>query len=61
MTERTPPAMVSVYGGDDGKTCLGFILTRHHDFEAFDADEKSLGRFPTMTAAADAVSEARAK
>jgi len=61
MTERKPPAMLSVYGGDDGKTCIGFVITRRHGFEAFDADERSLGVFHDMTAAADAVSEARAK
>jgi len=61
MTERKPPAMVSVYGGDDGKTCIGFVITRRHNFEAFDRDERSLGKFPTMQDAADAVSEVKAK
>jgi hypothetical protein len=48
------PTLVSVY---DGTTCLGCILGRGPDgFEAFDAVERSLGIFPTMKAAADAIS-----
>jgi hypothetical protein len=53
-----PPPMVSVF---DGRECIGFVMTRRRGFEAFTADERSLGIFPTMQDAADAVSEARAK
>lgn len=58
MSERKSPALVSVY---DGRECIGFVITRRHGFEAFDADERSLGKFPTMQDAANAVSETKAK
>jgi hypothetical protein len=39
-----------------GKVCLGFVLARGEaGFEAFGADEKSLGRFPTQHEAAAAI------
>ena len=48
------PAMLSVY---DGQRCLGHIIARgKRGFEAFDADDCSLGTFPTEHEAADAVS-----
>jgi hypothetical protein len=56
MNERKPPAMVSVF---DGRECIGFVITRRHGFEAYTADERSLGIFPTMQDAADAVSNAK--
>ena len=47
-------AMLSVY---DGQRCLGHIIVRgKRGFEAFDADDCSLGTFPTEHEAADAVS-----
>lgn len=43
----------------DGQTCVGFLLPRGKvGFEAFDAADKSLGTFPDMKSAADAVCEA---
>ena len=48
------PAMLSVY---DGQRCLGHIIARgKRGFEAFDADDCSLGTFPTEHEAADAAS-----
>jgi hypothetical protein len=50
------PQMLSVY---DGRTCLGHIIARgKRGFEAFDADDNSLGTFPTDQEAADAVTGA---
>jgi hypothetical protein len=47
--------MVSVY---EGRTCAGFILNRGRlGFEAFTADHRSLGTYPTQRAAADALME----
>jgi hypothetical protein len=37
--------------------CAGFILCRRHKFEAFDADEKSLGIFETESGAVSAVTQ----
>jgi hypothetical protein len=38
--------------------CIGFLLSRGKlGFEAFGANEKSLGIFPNEKAAADAISE----
>ena len=49
-------AMLSVY---DGQRCLGRILQRgKRGFEAFDAEDHSLGTFPTNQEAADAVTRA---
>jgi hypothetical protein len=54
MTRTASPTMVSVY---DGRECLGFVLSRGcRGFEAFRADEKSLGLFPNRRDAANAVS-----
>jgi hypothetical protein len=45
---------VSVY---DDKTCIGFIINRGRaGFEAFDADQNSLGTFPSEKDAANAIS-----
>jgi hypothetical protein len=47
------PAIVTVYSG---KICLGFVLARGDaGFEAFSADEKSLGLFPSPHEAAAAI------
>jgi hypothetical protein len=45
--------MVSVYSG---QCCIGFVINRGTaGFEAFNADEKSLGLFPTQREAAAAI------
>lgn len=45
--------MTAVY---DGQRCVGFILNRGpQGFEAFDADEQSMGCFPTAQEAARAI------
>jgi len=50
----TVPAMLSVYSG---RTVLGFIINRGRaGFDAYTADEKSIGTYPTQKAAADAIS-----
>jgi hypothetical protein len=42
----------------DGRVCLGFIIGRGRDgFEAFNANDKSVGLFGTVKLAADALSE----
>ena len=51
MTAR--PTLVSVY---DGQRCAGFILSRGcAGFEAFDAEQHSLGTFATEREAARAI------
>jgi hypothetical protein len=35
----------------------GFILCRRHEFEAFDADVKSIGLFKTEDAAVEAITQ----
>ena len=46
---------LAVYDGEPLR-CIGFILPRgKSNVEAFDADDRSLGLFPTQRAAADAV------
>jgi hypothetical protein len=51
MTAASPLAYVY-----DGRRCLGFILARGKPgFEAFDADDKSVGLFPSQREAANAV------
>jgi hypothetical protein len=53
MTDKT--TMLSVYSG---RTCVGFILQRgKREYEAFAADDKSLGVFSTAPEAASVVSE----
>ena len=45
--------MVAVY---DGRACLGHVLERGKaGFEAFDADNRSLGIFPSQREAAAAI------
>jgi hypothetical protein len=57
-TRITSPPMVSVF---DGRKCLGIVLSRGpKGFEAFTADERSLGLFPTQADAANALSAAEA-
>jgi hypothetical protein len=49
-------AMLSVY---DGQRCLGRILQRgKRGYEAFDADDNSLGIFSTTNEAANAITRA---
>jgi hypothetical protein len=56
MTKAT---LVSVF---DGRKCLGIVLSRGpKGYEAFTADERSLGLFPTQEAAANALSAAGAR
>jgi hypothetical protein len=54
-TAAKPSApMVSVYSG---RTCIGFVLNRGvAGYEAFTADQRSLGLFKTQREAADAIS-----
>jgi hypothetical protein len=41
----------------DGRTCIGFLLPRGKaGVEAFDAEDASLGIYPTTKGAADAIS-----
>jgi hypothetical protein len=48
------PALLSVF---DGRRCAGFLLHRGPaGWEAFTADEISLGTYPTQKAAANAIS-----
>jgi hypothetical protein len=48
-------ALVSIY---DGRTCVRHVLNRGRaGFELFNADEHSLGLFPTERAAIDALEE----
>ena len=55
MTDR-PPTMLSVY---DGQSVQGFVLARGKvGFQAYTADQVSLGLFRTATEAADAISAA---
>jgi hypothetical protein len=43
----------------DGRECRGFVLARGRlGFEAFDRQERSLGLFKTVAAAANAVADA---
>jgi hypothetical protein len=58
MTASSKPApLVSVY---DGQQCIGFILARGRSgFEAFTADEKSLGTYTSQRDAAEVISGGR--
>lgn|SRR5215472_16841039 len=52
--EGRKPTMASVF---DGRKFIGTVLARGvRGYEAFDANEKSLGLFSTQTAAANAIS-----
>ena len=47
---------------DQHRHCLGHVLDRGwRGFEAFDLDDRSLGRFADLTAAADAAADAVAE
>jgi hypothetical protein len=49
------PTLLAVF---DGRECAGFILARGvSGWEAFSADQKSLGLFPTQREAASALDE----
>jgi hypothetical protein len=51
---HTTLSTLSVY---DGRCHIGFLLLRGRaGVEAFDADDRSLGLFPDMKTAADAIS-----
>jgi hypothetical protein len=55
----TSSPMVSVYSG---RTCLGFVFCRGRaGFEAFDAEQRSLGIFPPQREAAAAIPEIEAE
>jgi hypothetical protein len=41
-----------------GTRCVGFLLSRGRDVEAFDRNTRSLGLYPNQRTAADAVCEA---
>ena len=59
-----PTSMLSIYlpgAGGRSTRCIGFVMPRRQDFEAFEADTKSLGLFPNQKAAADAISAAARK
>jgi hypothetical protein len=49
---RPPTSRFSIY---DGRRCEGFIASRYSGWKAFDSGDQSLGIFPTMNAAANAV------
>jgi hypothetical protein len=56
MTAVSPLAYVY-----DGRRCLGHIIARGKaGFEAFDADDRSVGLFPSQRAAASAITQAGA-
>jgi len=49
---KTPLAYIN-----DGQRCIGFILSRGKlGFELFDAEQRSLGTYPTQSEAANALS-----
>jgi len=55
MTATSPSPLLSVYSGRD---CIGFVYARGRSgFEAFTADQKSLGVFRTQREAATAIPE----
>jgi hypothetical protein len=55
MNTPASPALVSVF---DGRECRGHIIARGPSgFEAFTADDRSLGLFKTQAAAANALIE----
>jgi hypothetical protein len=50
---QTAMSMLAVY---DGRTCIGHLLMRGKaGVEAFDADDRSLGLYPDLKAAAAAI------
>ena len=59
MRSTTTTPMVCAY---DGRTLIGFILARGvAGFEVFDADQKSLGIYPTQREAVAALPDAEAQ
>jgi hypothetical protein len=51
---KPAPTLLTIYSG---RECIGLILNRGKSgWEAFDADQHSLGIFATEQAAADAIS-----
>ena len=55
----TTTAMLSIYSS---RQCVGWIIARGKlGFELFDADQKSLGIYPTQHAAAAALPDAEAR
>jgi hypothetical protein len=55
MSGASTTPMITVY---DGQTALGFIIKRRAEYEAYDREQQSLGHYPTVKAAADAISDA---
>ncbi len=54
MSNFSNKALATVY--DDRLRCIGFVLARRHEFEAYDADAStSLGVFETADAAVAAI------
>jgi hypothetical protein len=54
---RNSNQLLSVF---DGRECVGFILARGRaGYQAFTADEKSLGLYPSQKQAADAITGPR--
>ena len=50
-----PAAMISIF---DGRTCIGHVLGRGRTgFEAYDAEQRSLGTFASQQAAVDAINQ----
>jgi hypothetical protein len=59
MSTRTPVSLVSIY---EGRLCIGFVRAcGPKGYQAYTADERDLGLFPTQRAAADAVNAAAPK
>jgi hypothetical protein len=57
MSGTTSTPVISVY---DGRECVGFIIARGRlGFEAFGADQHSLGIFPNQKGAAEAIAGTR--
>jgi hypothetical protein len=58
-TKPLSRGMLAIY---DDKKCIGHLLIRHRaGVEAFDSDDHSLGVYPDIDAAADAVSAKAAR
>jgi hypothetical protein len=54
--ERNTALLVTIY---DGHVCIGFVLARGRSgYEAFRADQRSLGLFSTQAAAINTISGA---
>jgi hypothetical protein len=55
--KRSEAYSIRLHAVYSGRVCIGFLLPRGRlGVEAFDADDHSLGIFPTVKAAADAIS-----